>query len=238
MYKLLVIFLSGLFFLPSIGYAALGLDRTRIIYNANDNLVSLVVKNSSESPYLAQAWIEDENLKKINEPLVSLPLLQRIDANSKKIIKISTIGNINKLAQDRETLFYFNLLEIPPKSEKENFLQLTLQSKVKLFYRPKGLKYEGSDEWQKDIKISYNGTKLIFKNPTPYYIVVANLGSSKKESYVNDDFAIDLKPFSQTESDIKRNIPNDFVVSVINDYGSLIRLNYNCNSNVCSLKKG
>ncbi|MEX6226452.1 fimbria/pilus periplasmic chaperone [Providencia hangzhouensis] len=35
---------------------------------------------------------------------------------------------INELPQDRESLFYFNLREVPPKSDKDNVLQIALQT--------------------------------------------------------------------------------------------------------------
>ncbi len=46
------------------------------------------------------------------------------------------------LPQDRESLFYFNLREIPPRSDKPNSLQLALQTRIKFFYRPQSLVVE------------------------------------------------------------------------------------------------
>ncbi|WP_223346554.1 fimbria/pilus periplasmic chaperone, partial [Escherichia coli] len=40
---------------------------------------------------------------------------------------------------DRESLFYYNVREIPPKSGKANTLQIALQTRIKLFWRPKAL---------------------------------------------------------------------------------------------------
>ncbi len=45
-------------------------------------------------------------------------------------------SGINALPQDRESLFYLNVREIPPKPDKPNVLQLAMQSRIKLFYRP------------------------------------------------------------------------------------------------------
>jgi chaperone protein EcpD len=42
--------------------------------------------------------------------------------------------------QDRESVFWLNVLEIPPKPVgKANHIQLTVRSRLKLFYRPAGL---------------------------------------------------------------------------------------------------
>ncbi|MEX6398274.1 fimbria/pilus periplasmic chaperone [Providencia hangzhouensis] len=40
-----------------------------------------------KDPYLVQSWIQNENGEKISEPLIALPLLQRVEANQKKQVK-------------------------------------------------------------------------------------------------------------------------------------------------------
>ncbi|MGT3194634.1 fimbrial biogenesis chaperone, partial [Yersinia enterocolitica] len=85
----------------------------------------------------AQAWIENEKHEKITTgPIVVTPPVQRLEPGEKSMVRLSSTPEINKLPQDRESLFYFNLREIPPKSEKANVLQIALQTKIKLFYRP------------------------------------------------------------------------------------------------------
>ncbi|MBP0644981.1 fimbria/pilus periplasmic chaperone, partial [Mycobacterium tuberculosis] len=84
---------------------------------------------------LAQAWIEDPEGNKIESPLTALPPLQRVEPGAKSQIKIQVTGGTIPLAQDKEALYYFNLREIPPKSNKPNTLQIALQTRVKLFYR-------------------------------------------------------------------------------------------------------
>lgn len=55
-------------------------------------------------------------------------------------VKIQGLPDIHKLPADRESIFYFNVREIPPKSNKANTLQIALQTRIKLFWRPKALK--------------------------------------------------------------------------------------------------
>ncbi|MBO1928634.1 fimbria/pilus periplasmic chaperone [Providencia rettgeri] len=45
----------------------------------------------------------------------------------------------NTLPTDRESLLYFNVLGIPPQGKEANAVQFTIQSRLKLFYRPKVL---------------------------------------------------------------------------------------------------
>ena len=54
-------------------HAALALDRTRVVLNGGEKSVSLGVANQNrELPFLAQAWIEDAQGKKITDPLTHL----------------------------------------------------------------------------------------------------------------------------------------------------------------------
>ncbi|WP_153070434.1 fimbria/pilus periplasmic chaperone, partial [Escherichia coli] len=80
--------------------------------------------------------LEDEQGNKIQSPLVVLPPVQRIEPGKPSQIKIQALPAAKQLPQDRETLYYFNLREIPPKSNKPNTLQIALQTRIKLFYRP------------------------------------------------------------------------------------------------------
>ena len=51
-------------------------------------------------------------------PLAVLPPVQRIDAMMNGQVKVQGLPDISKLPADRESLFYFNVREIPPKSEQ------------------------------------------------------------------------------------------------------------------------
>lgn len=56
-------------------------------------------------------------------------------------LRIMFLGKTN-LPTDRETLYWMNVKAIPPTDEKntqKNTLQLALQNKIKLFYRPENL---------------------------------------------------------------------------------------------------
>ncbi|MDM4923926.1 fimbria/pilus periplasmic chaperone [Escherichia coli] len=50
--------------------------------------------------------------------LTVLPPVQRIDSMMNGQVKVQGLPDINKLPADRESLFYFNVREIPPKSNK------------------------------------------------------------------------------------------------------------------------
>jgi len=165
--------------------AAIALDRTRIIFNDTDKSVSLNVSNENKSlPYLAQGWIEDEKGNKITSPLMVLPPLQRLEAGAKSQVKVQSLPQVNTLPQDHETLFYFNLREIPPKSTKPNTLQLALQTRVKLFFRPKGLVVtDDMKPWQEQITLTKIGDKYQVNNPTGYYVTIVDASKCSQRSW-------------------------------------------------------
>ncbi|PJI52023.1 molecular chaperone EcpD, partial [Methylobacterium radiotolerans] len=50
------------------------------------------------------------------------------------------------MPQDKESVFWLNVLEIPPKDKaNQNLLQMAFRSRIKLFYRPAGLKGKAED---------------------------------------------------------------------------------------------
>ncbi len=153
--------------------AAIVLDRTRVVYPGGAKSISLNIKNENQKlPYLAQSWIEDAQGQKIASPFAVLPPVQRVDANQKSIVRIASVPAIDSLPKDRESIYYFNLREIPPKSEKSNVMQIAVQSKIKLFYRPEAILPERGAIWQDQVLItnraraSRSTTRLLTTSPT------------------------------------------------------------------------
>lgn len=100
-------------------HAALQPDRTRIVFNANDKATSLRVDNRSDKlPYLAYSWLENEKGEKSDDLLVALPPIQRLELKATTQVRIVKQASTTKLPGDRETLFFYNMREIPPAPEK------------------------------------------------------------------------------------------------------------------------
>ncbi|HHR6139491.1 MULTISPECIES: fimbria/pilus periplasmic chaperone [Providencia] len=235
-FNLLVIIL-GFISLTEISNAAVSMDRTRIIFDGENKSTSLnIINNNQKSPYLAQGWIEDEHGKKITSPLVVLPPVQRLEPGKSSQIKIESLPAISNMPQDRESLFYFNMREIPPKSDKENTLQIALQTKVKLFYRPEKIApVKNSSPWQEKLKLEKKGSVVFIKNPTPYYITIINAGANKNSD--PKKFApIMIAPFSEENLGMTDSqLGNSPVITYINDYGGRPELTFNCQSTICSV---
>lgn len=220
--------------------AAVTLDRTRVIFPGGSNTISLKISNQNkELPYLAQAWLEDENGKKINSPFTVLPPIQRIEPDAVSILQVRALPAISLLPQDKESLFYFNLREVPPKSEKANVLQLALQTKVKFFYRPPALIVQpGSKKalWQEQLILYREGNDYRLENPSPYYVTLVEASTSSKGTPLQGFNSMMLAP----KSNIKITLDGKLLGSTpsftyIDDYGARRKLNYQCSSS-CQLE--
>lgn len=236
--------LSGIFPIQHAN-AAIALDRTRIIYPGSEKSLSLNVSNQNKQlPYLAQGWLEDERGNKIQTPLVILPPVQRIEPGAKSQVKIQGLPAANLLAQDRESLFYFNLREIPPRSNKPNTLQIALQTRIKLFYRPAILMKGNSPDtqFQEQLTLIRTGDSYEVNNPTPYYITIIDGSASMKGASVAAFSPVMVEPKGKGMLKASASaLGNNPVLTYINDYGGRPKLQFTCTSNVCkasSVKEG
>ncbi|EAY3716387.1 fimbrial chaperone protein StdC [Salmonella enterica] len=225
----------------SAGQAAINVDRTRIIMSSDVKAVSVGLSNESRDlPYLAQSWIEDSQGKATNA-LIALPPLQRIDAGKKSRIRIMRVKNADTapLPTDRESLFYFNVKEIPPAPEdkSQNTLQLAILSQLKLFLRPTTLAAEGDASPEKQLEVLSRGKKLTLKNPTPYYITVIWLGLNQKQKLAGFKEGAMAAPFSELPLNITLPAGTDrIVVGNVDDYGGLRMNRFVCSSGKCTFQ--
>lgn len=132
-------------YLPSAD-ASMVIDGTRIIFSGD--------KKRSPSgppiwgdPSLTQVWVDDGRVQNQPEkdaaPFIVLPPIVRIEPGKGQSWRL--VFNGSRLPQDRESLFWFNLLDIPPEPKNgktDNYLQLAIRSRIKLFYRPAGVAAE------------------------------------------------------------------------------------------------
>lgn len=217
--------------------AAIALDRTRIIFDGANNSVSMNLTNKNQNlPYLAEGWLETEKGEKINSPFIVLPPIQRIEAGDKSIVKIQANPTVAKLPQDRESLYYFNMREIPPRSKTPNTLQIALQTRIKMFYRPAAVAEmsKKKKDWQKQIILQENGSGYIITNPTPYYVTLTNFRSSKNGKNVSDIKALMIAPKDSAQLNIKSSILGPHpVMEYIDDYGGRPVVTFDCQGGTC-----
>ena len=220
--------------------AAIGLDRTRVVFDGSKDAASMTItNNNTQLPYLAQGWIEDEQGNKITSPLIVLPPVQRLEPGKKSQVKVQALPAVKSLPQDREIVYYFNLREIPPRSDKANSLQIALQTRIKLFYRPASIvpsQQERSDPWQKQLILTREADDFQVNNPTPYYITLIDVRSSK-EGKTSPGFEPLMVPPKGT---LKLGVSAAALgskpwLTYVNDYGGRPALAFSCTGNTCKV---
>ncbi|MEN4947356.1 fimbria/pilus periplasmic chaperone [Pseudomonas proteolytica] len=237
-YTLVLLTLAGMC-TALISQAAVSLDRTRVIFIGGEKSVSLSISNqNTQLPYLAQGWIENEQGEKITSPMVVLPPVQRLEPGASSQIKIQGLPELNLLSQDQESLFYFNLREIPPRSDKANTLQIALQTRVKLFYRPVAIAAKkGLSEapWQEQLTLTRLGNSYQINNPTPYFITVIEAAPDLKAGSPAEFKPLMIPPKSQQDLGVGTKVLGEKpVLTYVNDYGGRPQLQFNCVAGSCT----
>ena len=85
------------------------------------------------------------------------------------------------LPADRESVFFLNVLDIPPKPENvqnQNTVQLAIKSRIKMFYRPAALTGTLDDATGK-LTLIASGKAFRIVNESPFHITVANISQGK-----------------------------------------------------------
>lgn len=224
----------------STGQAALTVDRSRLIFNEGDNAISVNVTNrSTQHPYLAQSWLEDEQENKLTGPLMVIPPLQRVEADGKTQVRVQQLPETASLPKDRESVFYFNLREIPPKSEKANVLMLAMQTRLKLFYRPKGIKVDPMQDivpGTENITLNREGNVYTVINPTPYHFTFVEGRVSEKGKTLEGFEPVMVAP-KETLTLPTARYGNSPVLMFVNDFGGQRLLPFNCTGKICKASK-
>ncbi|RDS84385.1 phytochrome sensor protein [Dyella psychrodurans] len=174
--------LASMFTVPV--QAGVVLDTTRVIYPAQEREITVKLTNQDEkSPLLVHAWIDDGNEKstpdQLHVPFLLTPPVFRIDPGKGQALRVTYLKDNDKpLPTDKESVFWLNVLEIPPKpkavnGQQPNTLQLAFRTRIKLFFRPKGLKGNAADApGQLRWKLVTDGAEpaLVAENPSVYHV--------------------------------------------------------------------
>lgn len=221
-------------------YAAIGLDRTRVIFDGGKDATSVnITNNNTQLPYLAQGWIEDEAGEKITTPLIVLPPVQRVEPGKQSQVKVQALPAAKLLPQDRETVYYFNLREIPPRSDKSNTLQIALQTRIKLFYRPQAIapsQQDLSNPWQEKLTLTREGEHYRVSNPTPYYVTLVDARSTKDGKTAPGFEPLMVPPKGTlTLGPTAKALGAAPYLAYVNDYGGRPLIAFTCSGDTCKV---
>lgn len=138
---------AGLAALARPAQAEVQIEGTRFVYTAADRDISIGLRNLAKAtPALVQVWLDDgadgAAPGQARAPFSLTPPMFRLDAGRAQRLRLLYTGE--PLPADRESLFWLNVLEVPPQpdpalADERNVLQLAVRSRLKIFYRPPSL---------------------------------------------------------------------------------------------------
>ncbi len=129
---------------PLPAQASVVITGTRVIYPGDAQVKTLQLTNEDPFPNVVQAWVDVDDSASTPDtadaPFMVSPPVSRIAAGSGQRLRMVYTGS--GLAQDRESLFHLNVLQIPPRNmgtADRNQMLLMLRNRLKLLYRPTGI---------------------------------------------------------------------------------------------------
>lgn len=201
---------------------------TRLIYPAEKKEVVVQLMNQGERASLVQSWIDDGNTalppEKINVPFLLTPPVAKVVGGSGQQLKIKKMAN--HLPANKESLFYLNVLDIPPNNaehEGKNALKFAMQNRIKVFYRPKGIPPVNGNSFN-HLSFIQNGKGLAIKNDTANWITVTTIKMNNVK--VNDN-SVMVAPLSSQPITLKSTDGKTYNMTIIDDYGNYLSNNIN-----------
>ncbi|ENI7574620.1 fimbria/pilus periplasmic chaperone [Salmonella enterica] len=230
---LILFIISGL--LSFSASASIVIMGTRVVYPEQKKSINVQLHNGENSPSLVQAWLDTGDASaspdSIKVPFVITPPVSRVEPGTGQTLRIMYTGE--PLPRDRESVFYLNVLDIPPRPEfgmrkadasNVNYLQLAVRSRIKLFFRPADLNQSVTDAArQVTWSLINRGGKFFLKadNQAPYFITYKKLILK-----FNRDTQTLMQPGMVSPYSVKEfTLPGEnlygasVIWTVINDYG-------------------
>lgn len=171
---------------PPNAHANVVIGGTRVVFPAQQGEVTVRLSNEGDKPALVEAWIDTGDVNStpdsVDTPFLITPPLFRMEPRKDQSLRILYVRGAKPLPTDRESLFWLNVLEIPPKpsgaTADKNTLQFAIRSRLKLFYRPANLSgdvLKAPDQLRFKAVVDGQDEALEVHNPTPYYITISKL---------------------------------------------------------------
>jgi chaperone protein EcpD len=179
-------------------HASVTIGGTRVIYPLDQREVTVKLENDSKNPSLVQVWMDDGNADskpgEAKVPFVITPPIFRMDPRKTQMLRVIYSGD-TAMPQDRESVYWLNVLDIPPKAEQKadtNSLQFAFRTRIKVFVRPAKLPGNPDEaprqlDWKLVSAPQGKGQALSVSNPTPYYVSFSEIDVvSGSQTYKNE----------------------------------------------------
>jgi chaperone protein EcpD len=176
--------------------ASVVIGGTRVVYPAQDKEVTIKLTNEGNQPALVQLWLDDGDEKSTPDtakvPFTVMPPIFRIDPSKGQAVRV--VYTKEPLPTDKESLFWVNVLEVPPKAAEDgkNHLQFAFRTRIKMFFRPSGLSGDAATArdkltWKVVPNTKGKGFAVQATNPTPYYVSFAHVGVKVGDKIIDGD---------------------------------------------------
>ncbi|KJJ99379.1 pilus assembly protein [Burkholderiaceae bacterium 26] len=208
----------------SASHASISLGTTRVIFDGKNKESSVVVINEGADA-LIQAWLDPlDDAGNTQLPFAITPPLAKVGAKQQQLLRVLYEGV--GMPADRESAFWLNVQEIPQTASTDNVLQLAVRQRIKVFYRPTGLRADplkapASLQWQLNQDAGKGMLRL--SNPSLYHVTVvdAKLHAGNADEPVAD--AKMIAPGSTLTLPVKLPVGHaaapELRYEVINDFG-------------------
>ncbi|RUT66245.1 hypothetical protein CKG00_07450 [Morganella morganii] len=224
--KLYLLFI--VYFISVFSFAdSISANGTRYIYPEGVSDITVRISNGSAGTAFVQYWLDpgDSEVLPAKLPVTPFeltPPISRINPGANQILRLRLIDK-NAMPADRESLWWLNVLDIPPVSKtsplkEKDSVQLAVRSRFKVFYRPTGLSDRSTATQQITFQSGSNAIQV--NNNSPYHITITEITLADKKQILHKSFM--LQPKSRSEIAVKSAVKrgNTLIISNINDYGS------------------
>ena len=209
--------LSTLLLVAATAHAGVIINGTRLVYLGDKKESSLGLSNPDTTDYLVQSWVDSGGKNLAKAPFMITPPLFRLDAKEDNVLRVIRTGG--NLPEDRESLYWLNIKAIPSSKHVEgmNTLQIAINTRIKLLYRPSAVKGRPEEvaeklEWHRE------GNDLVVNNPTPFYMNFQSV-TLNGHKVAKATWAV---PKTETHFALPANTGGNTVAwSIITDYGSI-----------------
>lgn len=193
-------------------HAEIVIDRTRVIYPAAAREVTVSLHNEADGPRLVQLWIDQGDAERSPEvtdvPFTITPPITRMEAGKHIALRLffNAAGH-EPLPTDRETLYWLNVLGIPPSAEAQDEagkIHLAFRTRIKVFLRPASLRpaiddAPGTLQWRRAGDSSVHVT-----NPGPYHVTLSSITWTHPAGEFSTDDPPMLGPFESATVSLSR----------------------------------
>lgn len=213
--------------------AGVSISGTRVIYPEQSRQVSVRLSNAENHPVLVQAWIDtgDAQAKpeSLSVPFVIMPPVFRMEAGKDQVIRLAYTKE--PLPQDRESVFWLNVREIPFEANtdggRQGALHIAYRTRVKLFFRPRDLKGDPAaavDKVRWSVFKTDHGFALRAENPTQFAVSYSAIVVRTPDQTLPATQGM-VMPFDAATFALPRNIadlprPLNIQYSAVSDYGA------------------